>query len=139
MNSGFVEDAGGFCDVCMSEAIFVPAPLEFCACYSVVIAVTCSSSFAAFVENGNIAIVCIKVPMLSEEVLDKAGRMHVCQASGQSCFIGKSTDVEGLSTCLDATLIILLDRPMMGSLSVGLLKRLMIPESKRAVLIIWET
>lgn len=62
-----------------------------------------------------------KVPTLSTELFDNAGRMCVCCALGQSCIIGSNAVAEILVTCLKATLISLENghSPMEGKVVVG--------------------
>ena len=63
-----------------------------------------------------------KVPTLSSELGESAGRMCVSRAGACSCVIGSIADAVMLATWPNATATVLCDGPMMGRLSLGLLK-----------------
>ena len=63
-----------------------------------------------------------KVPTLSSELGESAGRMCVLRAELCSFVIGSISDAVVLATWPKATVTVLCDGPMMGRLSLGLLK-----------------
>ena len=62
------------------------------------------------------------VPMLSRELDDNAGRMWVWCAGVCNCIIGSSAMADVLASCPKATVTVLLDGPVIGRPSLGLLK-----------------
>ena len=121
----------------MPESVFISAPVENGRLFAGDCDVIVDMDIAPLLPSWKMVThpLSAKVLTLRSKLNDSTGRMCVWRAGVRSCVIGRRVDADVFATCPNATATVLCDGPVMGRLSLGLLKWQVVPESRRAVLI----